>query len=243
MNPTDKLIPFPDCWKKDNKPHKFDPGCGHGIALKLLGQVIDEMQIQKKTVLGFDIGCSLLAWDLFDIDSLQTHHGRTASVISGFKMSRPDSIAIAYMGDGGGYAIGLQYLLNAAQRNDKITVILINNANYGMTGGQEAPTTIPGQKTATTPQGADQCYIKGPELIRSINKSAYIARGTVKRPLELKKMIREAIESQISGNFAFLEILSGCPVNWKTDAAGTFEFLGELEKIYPCGSLPFEKGD
>ena len=229
-------LPFPKCWKEENKPHKFDPGCGHGIVLKLLGQVIDELDIQEKTVLGWDIGCSLLAWDLFDIDAVQTHHGRTTSTIAGFKLSRPDSIAVAYMGDGGGYAIGLQNLLSAAQRNDKITVILINNANYGMTGGQEAPTTIPGQKTATTPQGADEYYIKGPELIRTINNSAYVSRGTVKRPLELKKMIREAIEAQ-ANRFSFLEILSGCPVNWKTDAKGTLEFLGKLEEYYPVGKI------
>lgn len=229
--------PFPKCWRSDNKPHKFDPGCGHGIVLKLLGQVIDELEIQKKTVLGFDIGCSLLAWDLFDVDSVQTHHGRTTPTIAGLKLSRPDSVVIAYMGDGGGYAIGLQHLISSAMRNDPITVILINNSNYGMTGGQEAPTTIPGQKTATTPQGADDKFIKGPELINQANNSAFSARATVKRPLELKNMIAEAIKAQMAGNFSFLEVLSGCPVNWKTDAAGTLNFLSELENYYPIGKF------
>ncbi|MFH1175643.1 MAG: thiamine pyrophosphate-dependent enzyme [bacterium] len=230
--------PFPQCWREYNKPHKFDPGCGHGIILKLLGQVIDEMGIQDKAVLGWDIGCSLLAWDLFKVDAVQTHHGRVTPVMLGFKRCNPKSVAIGYMGDGGGYAIGSQHLLNAAERNDQITLILVNNANYGMTGGQEAPTTIPGQKTATTPCGADQYYIKGPELIKTINPNAYCARATVKRPLEAKKMIREAIETQIfSGHFAFLEILSGCPINWKTDAKGTLEFLGKLEEYFPVGKI------
>lgn len=235
MNNTN--LPFPKSWRVCNKPHKFDPGCGHGIILKLLGQVIDELGIQDKTVLGWDIGCSLLAWDLFDTDAVQTHHGRTTAVMVGFKRSRPESIAIGYMGDGGGYAIGLHHLLSAAQRDEKITIILANNANYGMTGGQEAPTTIPGQKTSTTPCGADNYFIKGPELIRAVNKDAYASRGTVKRPLEAKSMIREAIEAQISGHFAFLEILSGCPVNWKTDAKGTLEFLEKMERYYKIGKM------
>jgi len=227
--------PFPKCWRAYNKPHKFDPGCGHGIILKLLGEVIDEMNIQKKTVLGWDIGCSLLAWDLFEVDAVQTHHGRVTPAMVGFKRCKKDSIAIGYMGDGGGYAIGCQHLVNSAERDDKITVILVNNANYGMTGGQEAPTTIPGQKTATTICGADQYYIKGPELVRTINPDAYVARGTVKRPLETKKMIREAIEAQQNGHFAFLEILSGCPTNWKTNAQGTLDFLSKLEEYFPVG--------
>ncbi|TRZ78329.1 2-oxoglutarate synthase [bacterium] len=229
--------PFPQCWRCSNKPHKFDPGCGHGITLKLLGEVIDEMGIADKTVLGWDIGCSLLAWDLFDIDAVQTHHGRTISVISGFKKSRPNSIAIAYVGDGGGYAIGLSHLLNSAQRDENISVLLINNANYGMTGGQEAPTTLPGQKTSTTPNGADELFMRGPELVRTANKNAFSARGTVRQPLVLKKMLREMIECQNNGHFAFLEVLSGCPVNWKTDANGTVAFLKEMEEYYPLGKV------
>ncbi len=229
--------PFPQCWRCSNKPHKFDPGCGHGITLKLLGEVIDELGIANKTVLGWDIGCSLLAWDLFDVDAVQTHHGRTVPVMSGFKKSKPDSIAIAYTGDGGGYAIGLHHLINIAQRDENISVILINNANYGMTGGQEAPTTLPGQKTSTTPNGADELYMRGPELVRVANKNAFSARATVRQPLVLKKMLRELIESQNNGHFGFLEVLSGCPINWKTNAKGTVAFLKEMEEYYPLGKV------
>jgi len=228
--------PFPQCWRCSNKPHKFDPGCGHGVALKLLGEVIDELEIADKTVLGWDIGCSLLAWDLFDVDAVQTHHGRTISVISGFKQSKPDSTAIAYIGDGGGYAIGLSHLLNSAQRDENISVILINNANYGMTGGQEAPTTLPGQKTSTS-DGSDQLFMKGPELVKTANANVFSARGTVRQSLVLKKMLRKMIECQNNGHFAFLEILSGCPINWKTDAKGTMEFLEHMEEYFPLGEI------
>ena len=142
---------MPKCWNPETKPHKFCPGCGHGLALKMLGEAIDELDIQDRVIFGCDIGCSLLSWDFFNVDSVQTHHGRTTPVITGIKRARPELIGIAYMGDGGGYAIGAQHLVNSATRNEKVTAILINNTNYGMTGGQMAPTTLPGQKTETTP--------------------------------------------------------------------------------------------
>ena len=174
---------FPKCWKKESKPHKFCPGCGQALSLKILGFVIDELDIADKTVYGCDIGCSLLTWDMFNIDTIQTHHGRVIPTMVGFKLARPEAITIAFLGDGGGYAIGAQHLVNSAMRNDKITVILINNANYAMTGGQFAPTTLVGQKTETTPAGRDEKLfgspLHGPEMIREIaNPDAYIARTT-----------------------------------------------------------------
>ncbi|MDD2433050.1 MAG: thiamine pyrophosphate-dependent enzyme, partial [Clostridia bacterium] len=144
---------MPKSWRVETKPHKFCPGCGHGLVLKALGEAIDELDIQDRVVFGCDIGCSLLAWDFFNVDIVQTHHGRTTPVMVGVKRARPDRICIAYMGDGGGYAIGAQHLVNAATRNEKITAILVNNCNYGMTGGQMAPTTLPEMKTETTPYG------------------------------------------------------------------------------------------
>ncbi|NTW04962.1 MAG: 2-oxoglutarate synthase, partial [Peptococcaceae bacterium] len=118
---------MPKSWKIDTKPHKFCPGCGHGLVLRALGEAIDELGIQDKAVYGCDIGCSLLSWDFLNVDSVQTHHGRTTPVVTGLKRANPDLIGIAYMGDGGGYAIGSQHLVNAASRNEKITVILVNN--------------------------------------------------------------------------------------------------------------------
>lgn len=229
--------------KASSKPHNFCAGCGHPIVLKAIAEVIDELGIQDKTVIGFDIGCSLLAWDFFDVDSTQTHHGRTGPVISGFKLVKPDSIGIVYMGDGGAYAIGAQHLVNEATRNEPITVVVVNNSLYGMTGGQEAPTTIPNQITATTPYGADANFLKGPEMVAGLtNDKAYIARGSIDNPIQLKDFIKKAIFNQIKGNgFSFVEALSVCPTNWKTDAKATFEFLNRMKINFPIKEFKVPK--
>lgn len=202
---------MPKSWNTETKPNKFCPGCGHGITLKQLGYAIDELSIATNTTFGIDIGCSLLAWDFFNINTVQTHHGRTTATMIGYKIAKPKRIAIAYMGDGGGYAIGLQSLLYAAFRNNPITVILVNNGNYGMTGGQEAPTTIPGDITSTSPEGAPEfgSGFRGPELITGIShQNAFIARASVSKPLVLKSMIKKAIENQTKNNsFSFIEVL------------------------------------
>lgn len=222
---------MPKCWNPDTKPHKFCPGCGHGLVLKALGEAIDELGIQDRTVFGCDIGCSLLSWDFFNVDSVQTHHGRTTPVITGIKRARPELIGIAYMGDGGGYAIGSQHLVNAATRNEKVTVILVNNTNYGMTGGQMAPTTLPGQKTETTPYGRDPKETGyptlGPEMVSAITREgAYVARGTMANQRQLKRFIKNALQNQMDGNgFSFVEALSSCPTNWRTNAEGTWNFV------------------
>lgn len=222
---------MPKCWNAETKPHKFCPGCGHGLALKMLGEAIDELGIQDKVVFGCDIGCSLLSWDFFNLDSVQTHHGRTTPVITGIKRARPEIIGIAYMGDGGGYAIGAQHLVNSATRNEKVTAILINNTNYGMTGGQMAPTTLPGQKTETTPYGRDPeetgYPTLGPEMVAAIaREGAYVARGSIANLRQLKKFLKKAIQNQIDGNgFSFVEVMSSCPTNWRTNAEDTWNFV------------------
>lgn len=234
MNKQNNLS-WPVCYKKSSKPHNFCPGCGHPIILKMLGNVIDELNLQNNTLFGIDIGCSLLAWNFFNIDTIQTHHGRTIPVIVGAKRSKKDIIGIAYLGDGGAYAIGMQHLISARMRNENITVIIVNNANYGMTGGQEAPTTIEGQITSTTQSGADKYFLQGPELLLSASeKPAYIARGCVDNPIQLKGFIKKAIEFQMQEKgFSFVEVLSFCPTNWKTDAKKTIEFMNKLKTIYP----------
>lgn len=189
------LPKIPISWNLESKPHKFCPGCGHGLVLKALGQVIDELGIQDRVVFGCDIGCSLLAWDFFNVDSVQTHHGRTTPVMVGIKRANPELIVIAYMGDGGGYAIGSQHLVNAATRDDKITVLLVNNTIYAMTGGQMAPTTMPDQKTETTPYGRDVSVagypMMGPEMVSAITQEgAYVARGSVARFRKLKQYLQ-----------------------------------------------------
>lgn len=239
-----ELLRMPKCWRKESKPHKFCPGCGHGDVLKALGEAIDELGIQDRVVFGCDIGCSLLAWDFFDVDSVQTHHGRTTPVMTGIKRARPDRIVVAYMGDGGGYAIGSQHLFNAAARNENVTVILANNTNYGMTGGQMAPTTLPGQKTETSPYGRDVETMgyptQGPEAVAAITQDgAYVARGTVANMRQLKGFIKKALQNQMEGNgFSFVEALSGCPTNWRTNARDTWNFIEkEMTKYFKVGEI------
>ncbi len=227
---------MPKSWRRESKPHKFCPGCGHGIALRALGQAIDELGIRDRAVFGCDIGCSLLAWDFFNVDSVQTHHGRTTPVITGVKRANPELVCIAYMGDGGGYAIGSQHLVNAAARNEPITVILINNTLYAMTGGQMAPTTLPGQIVETAPYGRDIAAtgppMQGPEMVAAVTpEGAYVARGTIARLTQLRKMIVRALQNQMAGRgFSFIEVLSTCPTNWRTNAQETLTFV---EKTMP----------
>jgi 2-oxoglutarate ferredoxin oxidoreductase subunit beta len=230
---------FPECYKVESKPHKFCPGCGHPIVLKMLGQAIDEMRIKDRIVFLVDIGCSLLAWDYFDIPTIQTHHGRTLPVATGFKIADPKKIVIAYVGDGGAYAIGLQHTISSCLRNDPITTIVVNNTLYAMTGGQSAPTTTEGEITTTTPAGKKEQNFKtllGPEMLGCLKSpKAYLARGSTDKPLALKQYIKKAITTQMNGDFSFVEAISACPLNWKTDAKETIQRLEELEKIFKLG--------
>ena len=239
-----KVPNMPKSWRVETKPHKFCPGCGHGLVLKALGEAIDELEIQDRVVFGCDIGCSLLSWDFFNVDSVQTHHGRTTPVVTGIKRARPDRICIAYMGDGGGYAIGSQHLVNAAARNEKVTAILVNNCNYGMTGGQMAPTTLPQMKTETTPYGRDPEQTgyptQGPEMVAAITREgSYVARGTVANVRQLKGFIKKALQNQMEGNgFSFVEALSGCPTNWSTNAKDTWAFIEKsMPKYFKVGEI------
>lgn len=238
---------IPKSWKKSSLPHKFCPGCGQSEALKILGFAIDELDIQDKTIYATDIGCSLLSWDLFDVDTIQTHHGRATPVAVGFKTVKPDAVAIAFMGDGGGYAIGAQHLVNACMRNDKITTILINNANYAMTGGQLAPTTLVGQVTSTSPSGRKvEKYgqsIHGPEMLAAIaSDGAYIARSTSNNFIHLLNTFKKALQNQIDGKgFSFVEVLSMCPINWKMNAEESIAFVNKMAETYPVGEIKVSK--
>lgn len=231
-------LAMPKSWHVESKPHKFCPGCGHGIVLKILGEVIDELEIQDRMVFGVDIGCSLLAWDFFDVDTVQTHHGRTNPVMVGLKRANPELLPIAYMGDGGGYAIGSQHLVNSTFRNEKVMAIVVNNCNYGMTGGQMSPTSLPGQKTETSPFGRDPKETGnptlGPEMVAAIaSPGAYVARASVSNIKQLKRFMKRAVENQIAGNgFSFLEVLSSCPTNWRTNAKQTWAFIEEDMATY-----------
>src|SRR6476660_4230067 len=239
MNVHQVQLAFPKCVRVESKPHLFCPGCGHPEVLKAFGFAVDTLGIQRQTAFGVDIGCSLLAFDFFNLDTIETHHGRTVPVMVGIKRANPKAISVAYVGDGGAYAIGLGSLVNAAIRNENVFVIVVNNAVYGMTGGQEAPTTLPGTITDTTPDGADKHFIKGPQLLRNVNTTAWIARGITSRQLELRRLMKEALEFSMSGKgFAFLEVLSPCTLNWGTieKPNETFDILErKLTKAYQLG--------
>lgn len=232
-------LPFPKCVRIESKPHLFCPGCGHPEVLKAFGFAVDELGIQKRVAFGVDIGCSLLAFDFFNIDTIETHHGRTVPVMVGVKRGNLQAISVAYVGDGGAYAIGMGSLLNAAIRNENVFVIVVNNAVYAMTGGQEAPTTLPGTKTITTPYGADNHYVKGPDLIRHLNPTAWVARGITTRQLDLRAYMKEALAFvREEKGFAFLEVLSPCTLSWGTidKPNETFDILEKkMAMVYKLG--------
>jgi len=231
---------IPRVVNSDTKPSNFCPGCGYGIILKTLGQVVDELEIAPRTVIGLDIGCNLLAWDYYNLDTIQTHHGRVTPTIAGYKRAQKESVAIGIAGDGGLYAIGLQSLLHTAHRDEAVTVIGVNNSIYAMTGGQSAPTTTYHEITDTTPGGefTNKRAFLGPELLADVaEKGAYIARASVNNIPDMKAKMKKAIETQLAGHFALLEIVSYCPTNWRTDAKSTIEFAEKLSETYKSGVI------
>jgi 2-oxoglutarate/2-oxoacid ferredoxin oxidoreductase subunit beta len=215
----------------------FCPGCGQPATLRVMHGILKERNLEEEAVLGLDIGCSLLAWDYLPINTFQTHHGRVVATMVGYKKAKPDSVSIAYAGDGGAYAIGFQSLLWAAIRDEPVTVIVTNNAVYAMTGGQTAPTTMIGQKTSTSPSGSEQMPVNGPELIRNLNKDAYIARTTMTDMKAMKEHIEKAFDAQAQGHFSLVEVLSFCPTNWKVMGAELRAYVDRMQETFPLGTF------
>ncbi len=242
MTEKNQSILSPKCLNQNSKPSLFCPGCGQSIFLRRFGFVIDELKVAKNVTIVTDIGCSLLAWNYYNIDTVQSHHGRSVPLAVGYKMANPRRIVIAMMGDGGAYAIGLQSLIHAAFRNNPISAFVLNNTEYSMTGGQMAPTTIPNEITTTSPAGKNKdifgAAFLGPELIKNLsNKNSFIARSSVSNIVLLDQMIEKTIKSQCDDNFSMLEVLSLCPTNWKKDAKESFDFLTQMEKVYRIGEI------
>lgn len=240
---------LPKAQNKEVGASKFCPGCGHGMILKTLGLAIDDLEIHEKTVFGCDIGCSLLSWDFMDLDSVQTHHGRTTPVIYGVVRANPGTVGIAYMGDGGGLAIGAQHLVNAAVRNEKMLAVLVNNTNYGMTGGQMAPTTLPGQVTETTPYGRDPEITgkpaRGAEMVAALvdPEKAFVERATCSNLRKLRSTFKKALTNVADGTgFSFVEVLSVCPLNWRTDNVKTWERLKTMEEYFEVKNFSMPQG-
>lgn len=233
-------------------PFHYCPGCGHSIIHRLIGEVIDEMNLQEKIIGVPPAGCAVLAYNYFDIDMGEASHGRAAAVATGFKRVLPDRIVFTYQGDGDMAAIGTAESIHAAARGEKITTIFVNNGVYGMTGGQMAPTTILGQYTTTSPRGRKEKTEGFPinlsEMLAIARGSSYIERTAVDIPaniLKTKKAIAKAFRLQLQGyGFTLVEILSSCPTNWKMDPVKSLKWIDEVMKShFPLGVLKDISGD
>ena len=222
----------------------YCPGCTHGIIHRLVAEAIDELGIQGKTIGIAPVGCSVMAYDYFDIDMVQAAHGRAPAVATGVKRANPENIVFTYQGDGDLAAIGTAETVHSAARNENITVIFVNNAIYGMTGGQMAPTTLPGQVTQTSPYGRDTQNVGFPlkvcELLSNVDGATYLERvavNNVKNVKNAKKAIKRAFENQIAGTgFSLVEVVSACPTNWGMTPKAALEWIdSDMLPYYPIG--------
>lgn len=208
---------------REGAKFSFCPGCDHGVAIRLVAEVLDELGLRENTITATSIGCSVTLYDFLDVDAVEAPHGRALAGATGIKRARPDKCVFTYQGDGDFASIGLAESLHAALRGENVTAICINNTTYGMTGGQLGPTTLLGQKTTTSPTGRNVEYygypIKIAEHVALCDGTAYSARvslDTVANIRKAKQAIKKAFEIQMQGlGFTFIEILSTCPTNWK----------------------------
>ncbi len=227
-----------------DKPLRYCPGCSHGVLHRIVAETIDSLGVRDRTIGIAPVGCAVFAYDYFDIDMIEVPHGRPPAIATGMKRSRPDCIVFSYQGDGDLAAIGTAEIIHAAARGENITVIFVNNGNYGMTGGQMAPTTLPGQKTTTTPSGRNVREEGNPlrvcEMLATLDGPAYIERVSVDSPknvLAAKKAIRKAFINQIEGRgFSLVETLSMCPTDWGKSPIEALDWVRDhMMKYYPLG--------
>jgi 2-oxoglutarate/2-oxoacid ferredoxin oxidoreductase subunit beta len=226
---------------KDTQFH-YCPGCGHSIIHRLVAEVIDELDIRERAIGVPPAGCAVLAYNYFDVDMAEAPHGRAAAVATGIKRVLPDRVVFTYQGDGDIAAIGTAEIIHAANRGERITAIFVNNAVYGMTGGQMAPTTVVGQVTTTSPGGRVPLRDGNPldlsSMLALAGGSVYIERTAVSNPkgiLKTKKAIKKAFEVQLQDKgFSLVEILSACPTNWKMSPTQAVRWVDEtMTKFFP----------
>ncbi len=225
-------------------PLHYCPGCGHGIVHRLVAEVIDELDIEGNTIGVAPVGCAVFAYNYFNCDVQEAAHGRAPAVATGIKRVHPDKVVFTYQGDGDLAAIGTAETVHAAARGENITIIFINNAIYGMTGGQMAPTTLPGQVTQTSPYGRDTKTqghpIRVSEMLATTSGAAYIERvtiDTVPHIKQAKKAIKKAFQTQLAGKgFSLVEVVSTCPTNWGLSPVEAMNWLKEnMLPYYPLG--------
>lgn len=233
-----KVYSRPDSWMKGIHTH-YCPGCGHGIAHRMICEVIDEMGIQNETVSMSPVGCAAMMYDYINIDYVEASHGRAPATATGIKRVLPEKFVFTYQGDGDLASIGMAEIVHAANRGEKICVFFINNAIYGMTGGQMAPTTLIGQRATTCPEGRDPELAGYPmrmcEMLATLETPAYIERVSVAKPkyiTQAKKAIKKAFQAQADKKgFSFIEVLSSCPTNWGMNPVEAFDW--QIEKMMP----------
>lgn len=227
-------------------PTHYCAGCGHGIAHRLIAEVVDELEIREKVIAVAPVGCAVLAYDYWDFDCTEAAHGRALAVATAIKRVRPENIVFTYQGDGDLAAIGTSETIHAANRGENVTVIFINNAVYGMTGGQMAPTTLLGQKTATTPTGRNAKFegypLKISEMLAQLPAVKYVERVSLYTPQEVlktKTAIRQAFQNQIKRiGFSLVEILSPCPTYWEMSPKKALDWIKEvMVKEFPLGRI------
>ncbi|NMB45596.1 MAG: hypothetical protein GX998_04210 [Firmicutes bacterium] len=222
-----------------DKQFHYCPGCGHGIIHRLVAEALEELGLQERAIGIASVGCSVFAYDYFDCDMQQAAHGRAPAVATGIKRVLPTSFVFTYQGDGDLASIGLAEILHAAARGESISVVFVNNATYGMTGGQMAPTTLLHQKTATSPQGrraeVEGYPIKVCELLAAMEGPSFIARVSIHDPRHVKQAgaaMRRAFATQVAGGFGLVEVLSSCPVNWRMDPQEALDWVRDEMASY-----------
>jgi len=225
-------------------PTHYCPGCIHGIVHRLIAEVIDELEIAELAIGIAPVGCSVLAYNYFDIDFAEAAHGRAPAMATGMKRARPENIVFTYQGDGDLASIGTNEIVHAAARGEHISVFFINNAVYGMTGGQMAPTTLPGMVTTSSPFGRDVALqgfpLRVSEMLATLDGAVYIVRRSATTPKQinqLKKAIRIAFKVQMEGlGFSMVEVVSNCPTNWGMSPLESLKFVQEkMIPYYPLG--------
>lgn len=238
-----QVFSIPKSMKKDFR-YTFCPGCDHGVAIRLVAELLDEMNLQERTVCSASIGCSVFLYDFLDVDCVEAPHGRACASATGVKRANPDKFVFTYQGDGDFASIGLAESMHTALRGEKVSAICINNTTYGMTGGQLGPTTIMGQITTTSPNGRNKDYygypIKIAEHIALCDGTAFSARvalDTIPHINQAKQALKKAFEVQEKGlGFGFVEILSSCPTNWHMTPEEAHERVkNEMIPVFPLG--------
>lgn len=224
----------------------YCPGCTHGIAHRIVAEVLDELKCVENTVAICPVGCSVFMYEYFECDTIEAAHGRAPAVATGVKRCLPDHVVFTYQGDGDLAAIGTAEIIHAGARGENITVIFINNTTYGMTGGQMAPTTLPGQKTTTTPLGRDVSMAGNPirvcELLSTLSGVAYAARVSLTSPaniVQARKAVRTAFQYQLDGKgLSIVEMLSNCPTQWVMSPVDAMKHVDNvMASYYPLGEF------